>query len=59
MIAIVDHHAKRGIVKRPAAPSGLPRGLVQHDFEASTRKTHRRSEPGKSRADDMDSGLIH
>ena len=59
MIAIVDRHAKRRVVKGPAAPAGLPRGLVQHDFAGSTRKAHRRGEPGKSRADDMDSGLIH
>jgi hypothetical protein len=59
MIAIVDHVPERGIVKGPAAPAGLPRGLVQDDFVGPSRKTHRRGEPGKPRADDMDSGLTH
>jgi hypothetical protein len=59
MIAIVDHESERRIVKGPAAPAGLPRSLVQHDFAAPSRKTHRRGEPGKPRADDMDSGFGH
>jgi hypothetical protein len=59
MIAIVDHEPERGIVKRPAAPAGLPRGLVQHNLAGPSGKSHCRGEPGKTRADDMDSGLIH
>ena len=59
MIAIVDRHAKHRVVKGPAAPAGLPRGLVDHDFAGSSRKAHCRGKPGKPRADDMDSGFIH
>ena len=59
MIAIVDRHPKRRVVIGPAAPAGLPRGLVQHDFAGPSRKAHRRGEPGKPGADDMDNGSSH
>ena len=57
MIAIVDRQPERRVVIGPAAPACLARGLVQHDVVGPASKAHRRREPGKSGANDMDNGF--
>jgi hypothetical protein len=59
MIAIVDHQPERRVVIGPATPAGLAGGLVQHNVARAAREAHRRCEPGKTSADDMDNGLPH
>ena len=54
LIAVVDHHIEQRVMVGPAAPSGPPGDLVHDDACPASRKTHRGSEPGKSRANDVD-----
>ena len=47
MIAIVDGHAQRRVMVRPAAPPGPRRTFRERHRHTGARQVHRRRQPGK------------
>ena len=54
VIAVVNHHADRGVVIRTAASSGDIGGFVHGNGLAALRQLDRSAEPGEAGADDVD-----